>query len=229
MPGRRMLRTVATVAGALVIMVVLSPMASAHVRLSSPDASPGANATLSFRVPSESRTASTTEVIVTFPADTPIGNAQAQHLPGWTATWHNAYVSGRIKEEEGPANYAVSRIVWKADSAASAIKPGEFAVFTIVAGPLPDVATLTFPTEQHYSDGTTVRWDELATGSAEPDHPAPTLHLAAASAAPAPAASTLAAVPGPANSPLSIIGVVLATTAGIIALIALLRTRQTKT
>lgn len=228
MPGRRMLRAVGTVAGALMIMVVISPMASAHVRLSSPDASPGANATLSFRVPSESRTASTTEVIINFPTDTPIGNARAQHLPGWTATWHNAYVSGRIREEEGPADYGVSRIVWKADSAASAIKPGEFAVFTIDAGPLPDVATLTFPTEQRYSDGTTVRWDELATGSAEPDHPAPILHLSA-SPAPSPAASTLTAAPGPANSPLSVTGVVLATAAGIIALIALLRTRKPKT
>ena len=68
------------------------------------------------------------------------------------------------------------------DTAATAIKPGEFDEFVVSAGPLPKAATITFKAIQVYSDGSQVHWTDVpAPGSTvEPEHPAPTLKLAVA-------------------------------------------------
>jgi uncharacterized protein YcnI len=95
-------------------------------------------------------------------------------------------------DDDGDAiTEAVSEIEWMADSAATAIKPGEFDQFQVSAGPLPKVDTLTFKAIQVFSDGKDVdRIDVPAPGStAEPEHPAPTLKLAAADPGAAAAAS----------------------------------------
>jgi uncharacterized protein len=77
---------------------------------------------------------------------------------------------------------AVSVIDWKATSTANGIKPEEFDQFRIDVGPLPKAPTMVFKAIQYYSDGRSVSWiDVPAPGSsAEPEHPAPTLSLAAA-------------------------------------------------
>jgi hypothetical protein len=91
----------------------------------------------------------------------------------------------------------VSVIDWKAT--AGGIKPGEYEDFDLSVGPLPKADSMTFKAIQVYSNGQTVSWiDEPAAGSTEePDHPAPTLKLAAAGT---PAASNTAAPP-PAAAP----------------------------
>jgi periplasmic copper chaperone A len=71
------------------------------------------------------------------------------------------------------------------------------------------VTTLTFKAIQSYSDGEQVAWiEQPAPGStAEPEHPAPELHLAAAASAGQPATSasssapTVSATPAAAASP----------------------------
>jgi len=77
----------------------------------------------------------------------------------------------------------VSEVTWAADSAASAIKPGEFGKFEIIVGQLPaDTGELTFKAVQTYSNQDVVRWIETQTpGGPEPDHPAPVLQLTAPS------------------------------------------------
>jgi uncharacterized protein len=89
-----------------------------------------------------------------------------------------------VTTDDGTVTEAVREIDWTADSAASAIRPGEFDEFEILAGPLPDTASVTFKAIQTYSDGTIVSWIETpAPGSTtEPDHPAPVLSLSAAHA-----------------------------------------------
>jgi hypothetical protein len=80
----------------------------------------------------------------------------------------------------------VSDVNWKADAGAG-IKPGFFGEFTIIAGKVPDgVTTLTFKAIQSYSNGEQVAWiEQPALGSTtEPEHPAPELHLAAATGRP---------------------------------------------
>ena len=61
----------------------LAAPASAHVTVSSPDATAGGFGKVVFRVPTESETASTTKLGVTLPEDTPFAFVSAQPKPGW--------------------------------------------------------------------------------------------------------------------------------------------------
>jgi uncharacterized protein YcnI len=189
---------------------------------------------LTFRVPTESATASTTEVAVTMPTATPIASASVEPVPGWTATVSTTRLAKPIETDDGRLTSAVSRIVWKADSAAAAIAPGEFQRFSVSAGPLPDVPELVLPTLQTYSDGTSVNWNERASGSAEPEHPAPVLRLAAAADEPAASAPATAAASADATAAsgdtaalaVGIVAVVLAAAALVVAVIGLLRSAR---
>jgi uncharacterized protein YcnI len=154
--------------------------AAAHVSVSSPAAVQGGYASLTFKVPTESDTASTTRLKVQLPPDQPLASVSVLPTPGWAHTVTKAKPASPVGSG---ASEAVSVIEWKADSAASAIKPGEFNQFTISVGPLPKAPSMTFKAIQTYSDGAVVSWiEEAAEGStAEPEHPAPVLKLAAAS------------------------------------------------
>ncbi|TAM82317.1 MAG: DUF1775 domain-containing protein [Jatrophihabitans sp.] len=152
---------------ALLLFVAGTGPAFAHVTVTAPGAVQGGYAVLTFRVPNEEASASTTELVVHLPV--PIASVLVQPHPGWTATVAKAG-SGDVTE-----------IDWRADDAASAIAPGQFDQFLVSAGPLPKVSTLAFAAIQTYSDGTVVSWNETAApGSAEPAHPKPTLTLAPA-------------------------------------------------
>jgi len=60
------------------------------------------------------------------------------------------------------------------------IAADQFALFRISVQ-LPDTDTVSFPATQTYSDGTVVKWDQPSPpGGDEPEHPVPTLTLAAA-------------------------------------------------
>ena len=177
--------------------------ASAHVSVSSPGAVQGGYASISFKVPTESATASTTALTVQLPADQPLASVSVLPVPGWSYQVTKAKLAKPISSGDGDITEAVSVIEWKAAGAGTAIKPGEFNQFTISAGPLPKAASMTFKAIQTYSDGSTVSWiEQAAEGSAaEPEHPAPVLKLAASgSSATAPAASSSPA-PAAASSP----------------------------
>jgi uncharacterized protein YcnI len=241
MAGRRR-----AIAGAVIIGVVGAGLwfagpASAHVTVSASEAAPGASdVVITFRVPTESDTASTTGLTVQLPTDTPIASVLVAPHPGWTDTVKSVTLKTPIHTDDGDISQAVSVIDWKASSPAAGIKPGQFDEFVIIAGLLPKVNSLTFKAIQTYSDGSQVAWIETpAPGSnAEPEHPAPVLSLAAtaggapssASAVPSvtatSAASTQGASKGAATTGivLGAIGVVL----GAAALaVALMRRRQT--
>lgn len=168
-------------AGVLVLLVPIA--AQAHVRVDGQDATQGGYGVLTFRVPTESATASTTKVQVTFPSTTPIVSVSTQPVAGWTARVSTSKLATPVKTDDGEVDSYVSAVTWTARGAAAAIKPGEFQQFNVSAGPLPKVASITLPTTQTYSDGTVVRWNERsADGTTEPEHPAPVLALAPASA-----------------------------------------------
>lgn len=222
------IRPAAVLAGALMIILGAAPAASAHVQVSGTDTTPGGYGLLTFRVPTESDTASTTEVIIHFPKDTPIVSVSVAPVPGWKATVHTARLDKPVRTDDGQVDEYITKVDWKADSARTAIKPGQFGLFDLSAGPLPRTSEITFPTDQRYSNGTVVAWDQVATGSAEPDHPAPALQLTSRSDATA-ASRPAAAGDAPGNTPgtaLGVIAVVLAAVAVVIAAIALLRTRR---
>jgi uncharacterized protein YcnI len=174
---------VAAVVAVVLALFIAPTAASAHVTVSSEDATRGGTGVLTFRVPTESATASTIKLQVQLPTATPIASVLIQPVPGWTAHAITAKLATPITTDDGDkVTEAVSEIDWTATSAATAIKPGEFQQFVISAGPLPNVATLSFGAIQTYSDGTVVKWIESpAPGSTtEPAHPAPVLTLAAA-------------------------------------------------
>jgi periplasmic copper chaperone A len=193
-----LLRTSAVVTAAISCAVALAGPALAHVKVSGTDASQGGWGVLTFRVPTESATASTTDLLVTLPDDQPIISVSTQQKPGWTATVTKKKLATPQKDDDGNAvtDY-ISTVEWKATSPQAAIPPGQFDTFSISAGPLPKSESLTLPAVQTYSDGKVVNWNEkAAAGQAEPEHPAPTLKLkAAGDTASAATASTAAVAP----------------------------------
>jgi uncharacterized protein len=176
----------AAAAGAAGLLAVAAP-ASAHVTVHSTDAAPGGYAVLTFRVPTESSTASTTKLQVQFPTEHPIASVLVQPHPGWTFKTITGKLPKPVKTDDGDTlTSAVSQVVWTADSAASAIKPGEFDQFLVSAGPLPRARTLTFSAIQTYSDGSVVRWNQVAAPGSDvvPAHPKPVLTLTPAAGGP---------------------------------------------
>jgi uncharacterized protein YcnI len=187
----RRLATVGALAAAAVGLAATPALA--HVTVSSTDAAQGGFGQVTFRVPSESATASTTKLVVQVPTDQGIASVAVKPIPGWTHSETTIKPATPLKDDDGnEITEVTSTITWTASSPASGIKPGEYGEFSISVGPLPKTPTLTFKAIQTYSDKSEVSWIEEATGGAEPEHPAPTLTLlpaAAESAAPAQAAS----------------------------------------
>ncbi|HEX4726182.1 MAG TPA: YcnI family protein [Jatrophihabitans sp.] len=194
--------------------------ASAHVTVAAPGVTAGASdATIIVRVPTESDSASTTGLKLQLPTDHPLAGVLVAPMDGWTATIKNTKLATPLKTDDGDITEVVSEIDWQA-STGGGIKPGFFGQFTIIAGKLPDdVNSLTFKAIQSYSDGSSVSWIEQAApgSSAEPEHPAPVLQLAAASSptgASAPISHTSSSSSGSSASAttgivLGIIGIVL--------------------
>jgi uncharacterized protein YcnI len=186
---RRTRHAVALLGAALLVAVATVPAiaaaASAHVSVSSPDASPGGFGKLVFRVPTESETASTVKVTVTLPTDTPFAEVSARSLPGWSVATTEKPLAKPITSDEGfTLTKAVATVTWTAGKD-QGIAPGQFNEFELSVGPFPDgTDALALPAEQTYSDGTVVTWDQpTPTGGEEPKHPVPTLTLASSPAA----------------------------------------------
>jgi uncharacterized protein len=218
---------------AMVAAIGFATPAWAHVKVSGTDATQGGYGVATFRVPSESNTASTTELRITLPDDTPILSASVQPKPGWTATVTKKNLTTPQKDDDGnTVNQYVSVVDWKADNPQAAIPPNQFDEFNVSVGPLPKSASASFPAEQFYSDGTTVNWNEKAAeGQAEPEHPAPVLTLAPSSpeaTATAPGAEPAAITPASAPTWPGVVGLVVAVIAVLLGLanLALLRRKS---
>ncbi|WP_045876977.1 YcnI family protein [Pseudofrankia sp. DC12] len=197
MPRFARVAGVATI-GAVAVVAMALP-ASAHVTVSPQSAPAGGYVQLSFNVPSESDTAATTKLDVQFPTADPIASVAVQPKAGWTYEVKTGAPSRPVTDDDGDKiTQVVSEIIWTADG--PGIKPGEFDTFVVSAGPLPtDAKSVSFKALQTYSDGSVVRWiDESQAGQPEPEHPAPTVTLTAATGD---TASTAGATPAPAAAP----------------------------
>lgn len=155
-------------------------IAAAHVAVSADITTPGAFSVLTFKVPTESATASTTGITITLPTATPLESVSFQQLPGWTAKAVTEKLATQVKVNDDTISEAVTSVTYTAQQGGG-IPPGGFGLFALSVGPLPQTAALSFPVDQQYSDGTVVKWaDAQAAGAAEPEHPVPTLMLGAA-------------------------------------------------
>lgn len=175
--------------GVLALTVAVSLLtatlpASAHVGVSADeDLSVGERATLTFRVPNESPDSSTVAVAFSLPTDHPLPTVSVLHQPGWTAKIATIELNPPVTDGNFTLTEAISSVTFTATDGVG-IGPGEFAEFVMSVGPVPDVDSLSFPTEQTYSDGTIVNWDQPpnADGS-EAEDPAPSLAITSRSAA----------------------------------------------
>lgn len=174
---------------ALGVLALMGP-ASAHVTVSSPDASAAGFGKVVFRVPNESDSASTTKLVVTLPGSTPFAFVSSKPVPGWKLTSTEVRFSEPKKIGDFTVSKTVSTVTWTAQGDAG-IAPGEFEEFELSVGPFPETdKAIELPATQTYSDGEVVAWDEPTPARGEePEHPAPALELTDA-AAPVSAATT---------------------------------------
>lgn len=155
--------------------------ASAHVTVHPESYAKGAtDGVLSFRVPNEEDTASTTKVQVFLPTDHPVLGVLVHPQDGWTAKVTTTKLKTPVTTDDGTIGEAVSEITWTGGK----IGAYQYEDFDVAFGQLPDdAAQLAFKTLQTYSDGKTVRWiEEAEAGADEPEDPAPVLKLTAAAA-----------------------------------------------
>lgn len=180
--GRNARRLGVVAAGVVAGLAVAAGAASAHVTVNPNSATQGGYTKLTFRVPNEKASASTTKVEVVVPTDNPIPSISVKPVPGWTAVIERSKLATPVKDDDGnEVTDAISKITWTA-SGDAAIKPGQFQEFDISAGPLPQVDQIVFKALQTYSDGDIVRWIDVPRAGEEVDHPAPVLKLAAKAA-----------------------------------------------
>lgn len=184
--GRRILVAAVLTAGLAAVPIT----ATAHVRVHADSTAAGGFAQLTFRVPTESDTASTVKVEVQLPQDRPLLYVSTKPVPGWSVEATEATLPKPVEVSGTTITKAVQTVTWTADSAQSAIRPGEYQEFSVSAGPLPGPGDLLLPAEQTYSDGQVVAWDQPpGTNGEEPEHPAPVLTVTAADPAADPSAA----------------------------------------
>lgn len=172
-------RTAVLLTTAAASLVAAAAVAQAHVTVNPGTAAQGSYTKVSFRVPNETESASVTTLEIDLPADTPIASVETRPVPGWTAQATTTTLATPIQTDDGQVTQAVTKIVWTGGK----IDPGQFQEFDVAMGPLPKTAQIVFKALQTYSDGSVVRWiDVPQAGQAEPEHPAPVLHLTAAAA-----------------------------------------------
>lgn len=163
--------------GALVALAVMTLVGTAwaHVTANPGTAQQGGYTKISFRVPNERDTASTTQLEINFPTDHPIASVATRPVPGWTATTQKTKLDKPIKTDDGEITEVVSKITWTGGK----ITPGSFEEFDVSMGPLPtDTDELVFKALQTYDNGEVVRWiDTAPEGAPEPEHPAPVVKL----------------------------------------------------
>lgn len=178
--------TVAALAAAGVLTA--AGAASAHVTVHPESYAKGAtDGLLSFRVPNEEDTASTTKVQIFLPTDHPVVGVLVTPQAGWTAKATTVKLKKPVKTDDGTITDAVSEITWTGGR----IRHGEFQDFQVAFGQLPDdVDQLTFKTLQTYSDGKVVRWiEQPQKGEEETESPAPVLALTAGGSGEEPASA----------------------------------------
>ncbi|GAA3535669.1 YcnI family protein [Amycolatopsis ultiminotia] len=158
-------------------------IASAHVTANvyGEQPSKGGYGTIFFRVPNEDAKLGTVKLEVDLKPEYGIGSLRTKPIPGWTAEITKSPLAQPVTTASGTKiTEAVTKVVWTAQ-AGTKIGLNEFQEFEISGGPLPaDVGQLEFPAIQTYEGGKVVSWNEQTPPSGEePEHPAPTVQLAA--------------------------------------------------
>ncbi|GAA4695424.1 Uncharacterized protein YcnI [Promicromonospora umidemergens] len=170
LPARRALAAVPATA----VLVLLPTVASAHVTVNPDTTAAESYASLTFRVPTESESASTEKLVVDLPADTPFLSVTPRSLPGWDVEVEVEQLDEPFEVEGATVSEAPARVTWTAEKG-NEVPPHEYQEFAVRVGALPEEGTsVVLPAHQTYTDGTVVDWDDLATDDGkEAEAPAP--------------------------------------------------------
>lgn len=161
----------AIIAG-IALALAVPVAASAHVSLDTNTAEAGSYALLTFKVPNESTTASTTKIELSLPTDTPFTSVRFVPVPGWTTELVTTTLPEAVTVGETEITEAVTSVVWTATD--GAIVDGSLQLFPVSLGAVPDVGSVVLPVSQTYSDGRVVEWSDP---EADAEHPAPVLYV----------------------------------------------------
>jgi len=216
-PTRR--RAAFAAIAACVLAVAVPGVAGAHVTVHPDRLRAGAHdALLVFRCPNERSDASTVELQVFLPTDTPLLGVLTSAVPGWTSRVTTVTLAHPVATDDGSVDQSVDEVAWRATGAG--VAPGQFQDFAIDVGSLPGTAgPLVFKALQTYSNGEVVRWIQVADSlNPTPSQPAPVLTLTAARA-PATASTPVAA------TTIAIAALLVALLAALFGALALMRRR----
>ena len=157
-------------------LVAAAAPAWAHVVVNPASAPKGSDAVLAFVVPNEKDPATTTKVKVQFPRDHPFPDVLVEAPPGWTAAIATFKLTKPIVTDDGSFDSAIDNVTWTATGTGIAVD--HFQDFKVSTGLPDDADSLSFPTTQTYSDGSTVNWVQVTPpGGPTPDDPVPVLTL----------------------------------------------------
>lgn len=173
---RNRLRLVTVPLGVAGLVVAGALTAWAHVEVEAEPATVGGtDVTLTFHVPNEQAPAVTTEVTFVMPVDHPLVGVTARPQNGFKPRMTMRHSGVAVPGTHGPVFDVVSQVTFSGGT----IKGEDEQPFVLHVDKMPaGVRTLTFKALQHYSNGSTVSWIEVAAdGAAEPEHPAPVLTL----------------------------------------------------
>ncbi|MEN2740249.1 YcnI family protein [Microbacterium sp. X-17] len=241
MSHRTLTRTLAGVGAGVALAIAIPLAASAHVTISPNQAAAGSDAYVTFRVPNESASASTTSLDIQLPTDTPFTDVGYQPVAGWTGNVTTGTLPAPVEVGGNTITEAPTHLVLTANPG-TGIAPGQFQTFVVSLGAVPDVGSIVLPVTQTYSDGTVAEWSATPAEVAADDtkEPAPVLYVndappAAghdAAAAPTvtaePTASAASSDPGAGVAlGLSITALVVAAAGALLAALALGRRRKT--
>lgn len=182
---KKMSRAALVGAAAVSSVVLVSAPAFAHVSVQPEGpAAKGEYAVVDFKVPNERDDAATTKLEVSFPTDHPLASVMPQPIPGWKAEITKSKLDKPLEMHGEKLTEAVSKVTWTATGSGDdkGVRPGFFQKFPVSIGALPtDADELVFKAIQTYDNKEVVRWIEpQQKGQEEPENPAPTLQLTAA-------------------------------------------------
>jgi uncharacterized protein YcnI len=167
----RLLRIPGAVTAVALATAAFAGPAAAHVVSDGSSVPAGGSGIVHLIVPNESDKAKTVGLTVTIPPTVTLKSARTLPIPGWTGTVDHDPASGRV-----------TRITWSTADPANGFGVSEYREFSFSAGPWPTGAnSVALPSDQRYSDGTVVSWNEIAVDkTSEPEHPAPVVTVGAA-------------------------------------------------
>lgn len=160
-------------AGSLALALSAPIAASAHVSLDDNTADAGSFTVITFKVPNESATATTSRISLSLPTDTPFPYVSYVPVPGWATELVRTTLPQPVMIGDTEITEAVTQVTWTA-SPGSEVAAGQLQLFPLSVGFVPGVGSLTLPVDQTYTDGTVVSWSESGEGV---EHPAPVLYV----------------------------------------------------